>query len=99
MIAAHIIRDHPEYYYRYYSMKEYTYNKITQHNRNLLLLRDPTVDGMKTGYTDAAGYCLSPARSASFPNWRNGGAGKRRLLTVVSAPPRWRRAPARARSC
>jgi D-alanyl-D-alanine carboxypeptidase (penicillin-binding protein 5/6) len=56
-IAGRIIRDFPDFY-TYYSIKEYTYNKIAQPNRNLLLRRDPTVDGMKTGFTDAAGYCL-----------------------------------------
>jgi D-alanyl-D-alanine carboxypeptidase (penicillin-binding protein 5/6) len=76
VIAARIIRDFPEYY-PYYALKDYTYNKIRQDNRNLLLRRDPTVDGMKTGYTDAAGYCLVASASRDFPN------GKRRLLTVV----------------
>ncbi|MDN3918663.1 D-alanyl-D-alanine carboxypeptidase family protein [Roseateles violae] len=76
VIAAHIIKDFPEYY-PYYSQKEYTYNKIRQHNRNMLLTRDPTVDGMKTGYTEAAGYCLVASAQREFPN------GKRRLLSVV----------------
>lgn len=44
---------------RYHSMREYTYNDITQHNRNRLLLKDPTVDGLKTGFVGAAGYHLS----------------------------------------
>jgi len=48
-IAAHIIRDFPEFF-PYYSIKEFKYNNIAQPNRNLLLRRDPTVDGMKTGY-------------------------------------------------
>ncbi len=56
-LATAIIRDFPEYY-SWYSQREYTYNGITQKNRNALLWRDPTVDGMKTGMTDAAGYCL-----------------------------------------
>ena len=82
-IAAHIIRDFPEYF-PYYSMKEYRYNNITQPNRNLLLRRDPTVDGMKTGYTEAAGYCLLATAQREFPNLGTaGGAGKRRILTVV----------------
>jgi D-alanyl-D-alanine carboxypeptidase (penicillin-binding protein 5/6) len=76
VIAAHIIRDFPEYY-PYYSVKDFTFNKIRQDNRNLLLHRDPTVDGMKTGYTDAAGYCLIASAQRDFPN------GKRRLLSVV----------------
>lgn len=45
-------------YYRWFSQKEFTYNKITQHNRNQLLSRDDSVDGVKTGFTDDAGYCL-----------------------------------------
>jgi D-alanyl-D-alanine carboxypeptidase (penicillin-binding protein 5/6) len=76
VIAAHIIRDFPEYY-PLYALKDYTYNKIRQDNRNLLLRRDSTVDGMKTGYTDAAGYCLVASANRDFPN------GKRRLLSVV----------------
>jgi len=82
-IAAHIIRDFPEYF-PYYSIKEYKYNNISQPNRNLLLHRDPTVDGMKTGYTEAAGYCLLATAQRDFPNLgAAGGAGKRRILTVV----------------
>ncbi|AWT49489.1 D-alanyl-D-alanine carboxypeptidase [Psychrobacter sp. YP14] len=46
-------------YYKLYSEKEFTYNNITQGNRNALLRTDPTVDGLKTGHTDAAGYCLA----------------------------------------
>jgi len=75
-IAAHIITDYPEYY-AYYSQRDYTFNKIRQDNRNLLLRRDPTVDGMKTGFTEAAGYCLVSSANRDFPN------GKRRLLSVV----------------
>ncbi|HUG23042.1 D-alanyl-D-alanine carboxypeptidase family protein [Piscinibacter sp.] len=76
VIASHIIRDHPDFY-TYYSVKDYKYNNIAQPNRNLLLRRDPTVDGMKTGYTEAAGYCLIASAQREFPN------GKRRLLSVV----------------
>jgi len=80
VIASHVIREFPQYY-RYYSIKEWTYNKIRQDNRNLLLRRDPTVDGMKTGYTEAAGYCLVASAARDYPNL---GAGtKRRLLSVV----------------
>ena len=75
-IAAHIITDHPDYY-PLYSIRQYTYNNIKQDNRNMLLGRDPTVDGMKTGYTDAAGYCLVASAVRDTP------AGKRRLLSVV----------------
>jgi D-alanyl-D-alanine carboxypeptidase (penicillin-binding protein 5/6) len=57
LLAAAIIREFPEFY-PLYSMKEYTYNKITQPNRNRLLWQDPYVDGMKTGHTESAGFCL-----------------------------------------
>ncbi len=82
-IAAHIVRDFPEYF-PYYAIKDYTYNNIAQPNRNLLLRRDPTVDGMKTGFTEAAGYCLLATAQREFPNLgANGSAGKRRIMTVV----------------
>jgi len=76
LIAAAIIRDFPEYY-PLYSIKEYRYNKITQSNRNRLLWTDPYVDGMKTGFTDAAGYCLVASAKR----------GPRRLLSVVLGAP------------
>jgi D-alanyl-D-alanine carboxypeptidase (penicillin-binding protein 5/6) len=76
VIASHVIRDHPDFY-SYYSMKDYRYNNISQPNRNVLLRRDPAVDGMKTGYTEAAGYCMVASAQRDFPN------GKRRLLSVV----------------
>lgn len=57
VLARALIEDFPQYY-AYYSEREFTYNDITQHNRNALLWRDPSVDGLKTGYTRAAGYCL-----------------------------------------
>ncbi len=76
-VAAHIIRDHPDFYATYYSIRQYKFNNIKQDNRNLLLGRDPSVDGMKTGHTEAAGYCLVTSAQRDFPN------GKRRLLTVV----------------
>ena len=79
-IASRVIRDFPQYY-RYYSIKEWTYNKIRQDNRNLLLRRDPTVDGMKTGFTEAAGYCLVASAAREYPNL--GPGNRRRLLTVV----------------
>ncbi|MFL2546141.1 MAG: D-alanyl-D-alanine carboxypeptidase family protein [Candidatus Rariloculaceae bacterium] len=56
-LAYAIIEEFPEYY-SFYSEREFTYNEIRQHNRNSLLWRDESVDGLKTGYTDAAGYCL-----------------------------------------
>jgi D-alanyl-D-alanine carboxypeptidase (penicillin-binding protein 5/6) len=80
IIASRIVRDFPQFY-GYYSLKEYTYNKIRQDNRNLLLRRDPTVDGMKTGFTDAAGYCLVASAAREYPNL--GAGNKRRLLSVV----------------
>jgi serine-type D-Ala-D-Ala carboxypeptidase (penicillin-binding protein 5/6) len=76
IIAGHIINEHPTYY-PYYALREYSYNNIRQDNRNLLLGRDPTVDGMKTGFTEAAGYCLVASSQRDYPN------GKRRLVTVV----------------
>ncbi len=84
VIAAKIIEDFPQYY-PYYSIRQYTYNNIKQDNRNLLLGRDPSVDGMKTGYTDSAGYCLVASAQRDFPNLAASGAGggKRRLLSVV----------------
>jgi D-alanyl-D-alanine carboxypeptidase (penicillin-binding protein 5/6) len=56
-LAAATIRDFPDYY-PWYSLKSFTWNNITQPNRNRLLFWDKTVDGLKTGFTDAAGYCL-----------------------------------------
>jgi len=58
ILSAALIRDFPELY-RWYSEKEYSFNNIRQHNRNNLLWRDPAVDGLKTGHTEAAGYCLA----------------------------------------
>jgi D-alanyl-D-alanine carboxypeptidase (penicillin-binding protein 5/6) len=56
-LAAAIIRDFPDHY-SWYSEKSYSYNNISQNNRNLLLFRDDSVDGLKTGHTESAGYCL-----------------------------------------
>ena len=72
-LAGALIRDFPEEYAKYYSLKEFRYNNITQANRNRLLWTDPTVDGVKTGYTEAAGYCLISSAKR----------GPRRLLSVV----------------
>ncbi|MDB5804773.1 MAG: peptidase [Betaproteobacteria bacterium] len=71
-LASALIRDYPDFY-PLYSTKEYTYNKITQPNRNRLLWLDPNVDGMKTGHTDSAGFCLIASAKR----------GPRRLLSVV----------------
>ena len=76
-LANRLIIDFPELY-KIYSTKSFTYNKITQPNRNRLLWLDPTVDGVKTGHTQAAGYCLIAA--AKRPN---GPHGDRRMLSVV----------------
>jgi D-alanyl-D-alanine carboxypeptidase (penicillin-binding protein 5/6) len=57
VLASALIHEFPEYY-KWYSQKEFTWNGITQQNRNGLLWRDPTVDGLKTGHTESAGYCL-----------------------------------------
>lgn len=57
-LSAAVIRDFPDYY-RWFSEKEFTFNEIRQHNRNTLLWRDPAVDGLKTGHTESAGYCLA----------------------------------------
>lgn len=72
LLAAALIRDFPEYY-PLYSLREYRYNNINQPNRNRLLWLDPNVDGMKTGYTENAGFCLIASAKR----------GTRRLLSVV----------------
>jgi len=72
ILARQIIYEHPDLY-RIYSEKEFTYNDIKQTNRNRLLWRDPSVDGLKTGHTNAAGYCLVASAE------RDG----MRLITVV----------------
>jgi D-alanyl-D-alanine carboxypeptidase (penicillin-binding protein 5/6) len=73
LLAAALIRDFPNEYAQYYSQKEYRYNNISQPNRNRLLWTDPSVDGVKTGHTEAAGYCL-------IASSRRGG---RRMLSVL----------------
>jgi D-alanyl-D-alanine carboxypeptidase (penicillin-binding protein 5/6) len=73
LLASALIRDFPEQYATYYSLREYRYNGITQMNRNRLLWLDNTVDGMKTGFTEAAGYCLVASSKR----------GPRRLLSVL----------------
>ena len=77
ILALHEIVDYPEFY-KIDSVKEFTYNKITQQNRNRLLWLDPTVDGLKTGHTEGAGFCI--IASAKRPN---GKSGERRLIAVV----------------
>jgi serine-type D-Ala-D-Ala carboxypeptidase (penicillin-binding protein 5/6) len=73
LLASALIREFPAEYAKYYSEKEFTYNNITQRNRNRLLWLDPSVDGVKTGHTDEAGYCL--VASAKH--------GPRRLISVL----------------
>ncbi|MCL2591333.1 MAG: D-alanyl-D-alanine carboxypeptidase [Betaproteobacteria bacterium] len=72
ILASAIIRDFPEYY-SLYSVKSFTYNRITQPNRNRMLYIDPTVDGMKTGQTKDAGFCIVGSALR----------GSRRLVSVV----------------
>ena len=76
-LATALIRDFPQEYKRLYSVKEYTYNKITQPNRNRLLWLDPNVDGMKTGHTESAGFCLISSAVRD---------GIRRISVVLGAP-------------
>ena len=56
-LTRELINHYPQYY-KYYSVKDFTWNEIKQGNRNILLYRDPSVDGVKTGHTESAGYCL-----------------------------------------
>ena len=72
LLATALIRDFPDFY-PLYALREYRYNNITQPNRNRLLWLDPNVDGMKTGYTESAGFCLIASAKR----------GARRLLSVV----------------
>jgi serine-type D-Ala-D-Ala carboxypeptidase (penicillin-binding protein 5/6) len=72
-LSQAIIRDFPEFY-AIYALKSFTYNKIKQENRNLLLYRDPDVDGMKTGFTESAGYNLVATSKR----------GGRRVISVVT---------------
>jgi serine-type D-Ala-D-Ala carboxypeptidase (penicillin-binding protein 5/6) len=92
LVAAKIIAEHPNFY-PLYAQRQYTYNNIRQDNRNMLLGRDPAVDGMKTGYTEAPATAWWPARSACCPTGRGG------CSAWCWAPPRAARAPPRARSC
>ena len=80
VLATRLMRDFPQYV-GYYAIKKYRYPgtpAANDSNRNLLLFRDPSVDGLKTGHTDAAGYCLVATAKREFPN-----VGQRRLLSVV----------------
>ncbi len=80
ILAMRLMRDFPDYI-GYYAIKKYRYEgtpAANDSNRNLLLFRDPTVDGLKTGHTDAAGYCLIATAKREFA-----GVGGRRLLSIV----------------
>lgn len=79
ILTQALIREFPDYY-RWYSLREYTWNDITQPNRNGLLARDPSVDGVKTGHTETAGYCLVTSAN------RQG----MRLISVVLGAPTWK---------
>ncbi|MEF9413011.1 D-alanyl-D-alanine carboxypeptidase family protein [Ralstonia sp. SM1864_UCD524_TZ4] len=79
ILTAALIRDFPEDY-KFYSQKEFTYNNIKQPNRNRLLWIDPTVDGVKTGHTKSAGYCLITSAKRPLPDMPN---ASRRLLSVM----------------
>jgi len=80
LLATRLMRDFPDYV-GYYAIKKYRYPgtpAANDNNRNLLLFRDPTVDGLKTGHTDAAGYCLIATAHRDVPK-----VGSRRLLSVM----------------
>lgn len=93
ILATRLMQDFPQYMH-YYAIKKYRYPgtpAANDTNRNLLLFRDPTVDGLKTGHTEAAGYCLVATAKRDFPNLGKPGAapgspeaaGPRRLMSVV----------------
>ena len=93
ILATRLMQDFPEYMH-YYAIRKYRYEgtpTANDSNRNLLLFRDPTVDGLKTGFTEAAGYCLIATAKRDFPNLATPGAagaaagatGSRRLLSIV----------------
>lgn len=93
ILATRLMQDFPDFV-SYYAIKKYRYPgtpAANDSNRNMLLFRDPSVDGLKTGYTDAAGYCLIATANRQFANLGKAGAaagsanttGGRRLLTIV----------------
>ena len=93
LLATRLMQDFPEYV-PYYAIKKYRYEGTpvaNDSNRNLLLFRDPSIDGLKTGHTDAAGYCLIATAHRDFPGLVTPGAvagspaatGSRRLLSIV----------------
>lgn len=79
-LSIRLMHDFPEFMH-YYATKQYSYPGTppsNNKNRNALLFKDPTVDGLKTGHTDAAGYCLVATAKREFP-----GVGSRRLISIV----------------
>ncbi len=93
VLSSRLVQDFPEYL-GYYAIRKYRYAGTpasNDNNRNLLLYRDPSVDGLKTGYTEAAGYCMVITAKRDFPNLVQAGApagsaaatGGRRLLSVL----------------
>jgi D-alanyl-D-alanine carboxypeptidase (penicillin-binding protein 5/6) len=79
VLSTHLIREFPEYY-SIFAVRDFTYNNIKQGNRNRLLWLDPTVDGLKTGHTAAAGYCLIATAKRPLPGMPD---ASRRLVTVM----------------
>jgi D-alanyl-D-alanine carboxypeptidase (penicillin-binding protein 5/6) len=80
ILSTRLIQDFPDYV-NYYTIRKYRYEgtpTANDTNRNMLLFRDPTVDGLKTGHTDAAGYCLIATAKREFPN-----VGARRVMAIV----------------
>lgn len=77
-LAVRVIDDHPDFF-KLYAQRDYTFNNIRQPNRNRLLFIDPSVDGMKTGHTESAGYCLVATSRREHPGLEQ----PRRLLSVV----------------
>jgi D-alanyl-D-alanine carboxypeptidase (penicillin-binding protein 5/6) len=75
-LAVHVMRDYPEFF-PIFAMREYTYADVTQRNRNELLFRDPYVDGLKTGHTESAGFCLIATAKRD----------ERRLVAIVMGAP------------
>ena len=84
LLSSRLIQDFPDYY-SIYSIKDFTYNKITQKNRNVLLWRDDSVDGIKTGHTNSAGYCLVGSAERD---------GQRLIATVIGTSSKSERADA-----
>jgi serine-type D-Ala-D-Ala carboxypeptidase (penicillin-binding protein 5/6) len=76
LLGSALLRDYPQYY-KWFSVRAFVWNNIRQENRNGLLGRDPTIDGMKTGHTDEAGYCLVSSAKR----------GNMRLVAVVLGSP------------